>query len=185
MKDIDIRGPLIDRLKAINKGHNYKIIPELTICDGLSRVDLAVANGNLFGYEIKSDADTLNRLPLQQEFYNKTFDKVFIVVGERYQNIIENYVPDWWGVYVAIHDDKNNVVIKQKKRGRKNKFISAESLLELLWKDEVKLLLKKNGFKSLSGKNRRILRQIAIENIPFSEIRNYTRETLKSRENWR
>lgn len=185
MRDIDIREPLINKLKEQNKGHDFRIIPELTICDGMSRVDIAVANGNLYGYEIKSDADTLERLPLQKEYYSKTFDKVFIVVGQKYQNIIFDYIPDWWGVYVADFDNKNNVVFKEKKRGRKNTEISTASLLELLWKEEVETLLKTNGFKGLSGKNRRVLRNIAAENLSLSVIKNYTRETLKKRKEWR
>lgn len=185
MKDVDIREPFIAKIAEINQGHDYRIIPEMAVCDGLSRVDIAVANGNLFGYEIKSDADTLDRLPQQQEFYNKTFDKVFIVVGNKYASIIEDYIPDWWGIYVAYYDKKQNVIIKQKKRGRKNLFVNAESLLELLWRDEIENLLKINGFKGLSSKNRRILRKMALDNFSLKEIKDYTRETLKQRKNWR
>lgn len=185
MKDIDIREPLIEKLIKLNEGHNYRIIQEMAICDGLSRVDIAVANGKLYGYEIKSDADTLDRLPQQQEFYNKTFDKVFIVVGSKYKSIIQEYIPDWWGVYVAYYDKEENILFKLKKRGRKNNGISAESLLELLWRDEIENLLKLHGFKGLSGKNRRILRQIALNNLSLKIIRDYARETLKTRKDWR
>jgi hypothetical protein len=185
MKDVDIREPFIEKIVKINQGHDYRIIPEMAVCDGLSRVDIAVANGNLYGYEIKSDADTLDRLPQQQEFYNKTFDKVFIVVGNKYVSIIEDYIPDWWGIYVAYYDKKQNVIIKQKKRGRKNHSVNAESLLELLWRDEIENLLKIHGFKGLSSKNRRILRKMALDKFSLQEIKDYTRETLKQRKDWR
>lgn len=185
MRDIDIRKPLIKKLEYQNKGHDYRIIPEMSVCDGVSRVDIAVANGNLYGYEIKSDADTLERLTLQQESYNKTFDKVFIVVGTKFENTISNYIPDWWGIYVASYDKKENIILKQKKRGRKNLQICALSLLELLWREEVEKLLKLHGFKSLSGKNRRVLRKLAAEKLPLTDIRDYTRETLKKRKEWR
>lgn len=165
--------------------HDFRIIPEMAVCDGFSRVDIAVANGKLCGYEIKSDADTLERLPQQQEFYNKTFDKMFIVVGPKYESVIESYIPEWWGIYVAYYDKKNNIKIKTQKKAHINKNLCAESLLELLWRDEIVTLLKINGFNGLSSKNRRILRQIAIENLSLSQIKNYTRETLKRREDWR
>lgn len=185
MKDIDIRKPLLEKLMHQNEGHEYRIISELAVCDGMSRVDVAVANGNLYGYEIKSDADTLDRLGSQIMYYNKTFDKVFIVVGAKYEKTISEYIPDWWGIYIAYYDKRNNVVLKEQKRGRKNKGVCATSLLELLWREEIEKLLRENGFKSLSGKNRRILRKIAEENIPLSEIRDYVRETLKNRKEWR
>lgn len=65
----------------------------MAVCDGVSRIDIAVANGNLCGYEIKSDADTSDRLSSQSESYCKTFDKMFIVAGEKYRDAIYEYIP--------------------------------------------------------------------------------------------
>ncbi len=191
MKDIDIREPLIRRLVKQNETHNhcqesgYRIIPELSVCDGLSRVDVAVANGSLYGYEIKSDADTLDRLESQIIYYNKTFDKVFIVVGSKFEKVIADHIPEWWGIYVASYNKNDEIILKERRRGRKNMEICAASLLELLWREEVVTLLKERGFRQLSGKNRRILRRIAEDNLPLSVIRDYTRETLKNRKEWR
>ena len=67
-----------------------------------------------------------------------------------------------------------------------NTTIEGESLLELLWKDELKNLLIQQGIdKGLSGKNKKTLKEMAIKNVSFKVIRNYTRETLKSRQGWR
>lgn len=90
LKDNDIRVTLIDELNRINAQHDYRIIEELAVCDGEARVDVAVANGRLCGYEIKSDADTLERLALQQKCYDKTFDTVSIVVGENLKIGLKN-----------------------------------------------------------------------------------------------
>lgn len=185
LKDSDIRVPFIQKLNIQNKGHDYRIIPEMAVCDGLSRVDIAVANGKLCGYEIKSDADTLDRLESQKKYYNMTFDKVYIVVGKRYEDVIQEHVPDWWGIYIAYSDRNNHVHIKERKRGRQNKNICAESLLELLWKNELEALLKNYGHKGLSGKNRRILRAMASDSISLRDIKDYTREALKKRKEWR
>lgn len=185
MRDIDIRESLMMRLNTQNAGHDYRIIPEMGICDGFARVDIAVANGRLCGYEIKSDADTLERLPAQKSYYNKTFDKMTIVVGEKYQELIAHHIPDWWGIYVAHYNKKGNVIIKEARRARQNKEIEAASLLELLWKEELEQLLRNYGIKGISGKNRRILRKVAEEKIPFYAIKDYTRETIKTRKEWR
>lgn len=185
MCDLDIRGPLLEKLKIQNDGHIYRIIPEMSVCDGDARVDIAVANGNLCGYEIKSDVDTLDRLFSQRESYCKTFDKVYIVVGEKYKDIIADYIPAWWGIYIAHYNRGDKVTITERKRAKRNREISAESLLELLWRDEIETLLRAHGIKATSGKNRRVLRKIAVENISLSEIRNFTRETLKTRTDWR
>lgn len=185
LKDKDIRNVLIDKLKKENIGHNYRIINELGVCDGMARVDIAVTNGRLYGYEIKSDKDTLERLPGQIEAYNKTFDKIIIVVGEKYKEKIINVVPDYWGIEVATQNKNNNITLKKLRSAKINKNVDSKSLLELLWKDELILLLKNKGVKGLSNKNRRKLRDIAINSIPLNEIKNYTRETLKFRKDWR
>ena len=184
LKDIDIRGALIEELNRINAQHNYRIIEEMAVCDGEARVDIAVANGKLCGYEIKSDADTLERLALQQKCYDKTFDTVSIIVGEKFKDRIEEYVPQHWGIYIA-SEYKNGCRIKRKRQAKINKNIQASSLLELLWKEELMYLLKGAGIKGISGKNRRVLRKIAIDNISIKDIRDFTRETIKSREKWR
>jgi hypothetical protein len=152
LKDIDIRKPLLDRILQQNQGKDFRIIPEMAVCDGQARVDIAVANGKLYGYEIKSDADTLDRLPLQKSCYDKTFDKIVIVVGTKYKDIIEQHIPDWWGIYIASSKQNGSVVLKEKRRAKHNAEIDAQSLLDLLWRDEVEELLKSYGFKSLSVK---------------------------------
>lgn len=184
LKDADMRIILLNELKKVNDQHDYRIIEEMAVCDGEARVDVAVANGRLCGYEIKSDADTLDRLAIQQKCYDKTFDKISIVVGEKFKDKIEQHVPEYWGIYV-VSKSSRGCKIKRMRTARLNRNIEVDSLLELLWRDEIVVLLKRAGIKGLSGKNRRILRKIASENIPEKEIKNYTRETLKHRENWR
>ncbi len=58
-------------------------------------------------------------------------------------------------------------------------------MLDLLWKEQIITLLRNAEIKGISGKNRRLLRQMAIDNFSLKEIRDYTREIIKSRENWR
>ena len=177
LKDNDIRVTLIDELNRINAQHDYRVIEELAVCDG-------EANGRLCGYEIKSDADTLERLALQQKCYDKTFDTVSIVVGEKFKDRIEECIPNYWGIYV-VYEYSGRCKIKRKRAAKVNKNIEANSLLELLWKEEIIKLLRNAGIKGISGKNRRLLRQIVIDNFTLKEIRDYTRETIKSRQNWR
>ena len=60
------------------------IVEELGIQHGLSRIDLAVVNGELHGFELKRDRDTLARLPEQTETYGRVLDRVTLVIGERH-----------------------------------------------------------------------------------------------------
>ncbi|NFD76931.1 sce7726 family protein [Clostridium botulinum] len=185
LNDKDIRNKLIDKLNKKNSGHEFRIINELGICDGDARVDIALANGRLCGYEIKSDMDTLERLPGQIVAYNKTFDKITIVIGTKFENKIKNYVPEFWGIEVAYINKFGNVSIKRLRAAKVNKNIESKALLELLWKEEIKELLLRYGNKGLYNKNKRKLRDIAIETIPLKDIKDFARETIKFRKGWR
>lgn len=185
LKDIDIRVALTKKLLKENEGHHFRLINELAVCDGDARVDIAVANGRLCGYEIKSDKDTLERLPNQMNAYNRTFDKVVIVVGEKYQEKVLEEIPDWWGIQVAYRNRCNNISFKIIRSAKINNAVDARAVLELLWRDEIFKLLKNKGVKGISNKHRRKLRDIATDTIPLKELKEYTRETLKVREGWR
>lgn len=185
LRDVDIRASLVKKIEAHNIKSEYRIIPEMAICDGLARVDVAVANGKLCGYEIKSDADSLVRLSSQKIYYDRTFDNISIVVGKKFAPYIQNEIPDWWGILIATQNKNGRVTLKKERAASHNPNVAPEALLDLLWHEEVKELLKANGMKGLSGKNRRILRKLACDSLSFEQVREYTRETLKNRCDWR
>ncbi len=188
LSDIDIRQALIEEIKKINSKHknpSFRIIEELTICDGDARVDIAVANGRLCGYEIKSDRDTLERLPHQIECYNTTFDRMTIVVGEKFNEKILAEVPEWWGIKVAYINKFGNVSFKNIRNCKNNSSQEVYRISQLLWKEELLELLRQYNIKGLSNKSRLKMRDIAADTISLKEIRKYTINKLKTREGWR
>ncbi len=186
-KDIDIRNFLNSViLKKYKNDSNTKIINEFDICRGDVRIDVAVINGSINGYEIKSDSDTLQRLPKQIELYNKVFNNVTIISGKVYIDEIVNLVPEWWGV-IEVVGGKNEIkdCIKIRKAGD-NKFVDAYSVSQLLWKNEaLELLAKYNLSKGLSNKTIKILWGKIADNIPLEKIQEFVRFKLKNRLNWR
>ena len=83
--DSDIRAVLRSRLFLKHPDEaDTVVIEELGLCRGQVRVDVAVVNGLLHGYEIKSDRDSLCRLGVQVEVYGKVFDQATLVVGDRH-----------------------------------------------------------------------------------------------------
>lgn len=188
LKDFEIRQALIRQIEKENQRHknsSYRIIEELSVCDGEARVDIAVANGRLCGYEIKSDADTFDRLPNQISCYNTTFDKMTIVVGKKYTDKVKDVVPEWWGIKIAYINKFGNVSITNIRSPKVNKELNAYRLTQLLWKEEMLNILKENNIKGISNKSRYRLREIASEQISLNEIKDYVRDTIKARTNWR
>src|SRR5580698_6348671 len=102
-RDQDIRIALRYKLAAIHANESdTAIIDELSLCQGNARVDMAVVNGSFSGYEIKSDRDTLTRLPNQLAAYELCFDTMTIVVGKRHLAKCRATLPDWWGIWEAV-----------------------------------------------------------------------------------
>ncbi len=83
MRDPDIRQKLRADIERQHRADpDTLIVDELGLCQGAVRVDLAVVNAALHGYEIKSERDTLVRLPGQQEGYSRALDFVTVVTAE-------------------------------------------------------------------------------------------------------
>lgn len=171
MNDSEIRKLLKAKLKYTNN----KIVEEFVICAGIVRADVAVIEKIMIGYEIKSDVDTFQRFKLQQECYEKTFDKNYLVVGEKYRNI---NIPSGWGLIVATINGLETIV-----EAELNNTVEKQALLDLLWKEELKKFL--DGYTGIASKNRRKLRQIILENFEMSKIKDFTISTLLSRDNWK
>jgi len=186
-RDIDIRNFLNSViLKKYKNDPDTKIINEFDICRGDTRIDVAVINGIITGYEIKSDSDTLKRLPNQIELYSKVFDKVTIISGKVYIDKIINLVPKWWGV-IEITCNKSEIKDSIKiRKAEHNKFIDAYYVSQLLWKNEaLELLEEYNLSKGLSNKTIKILWEKISNNIPLEKIQEFVRFKLKNRLNWR
>jgi hypothetical protein len=80
LRDTNIRRPLKRHLADVHaKDADTRIVDELGLRQGAVRVDVAVINGALHGYEIKSDVDTLQRLSSQVETYSDVLDEAALV----------------------------------------------------------------------------------------------------------
>ena len=188
MRDIDIRIKLKESiLKKHYADSDCRVVEELNVCFGDARVDIAVINGSLHGFEIKSDSDTLLRLPHQIDVYSKIFDYVTVVCGEKHVNNVITIVPDWCGIIKAAEtkgsSDLDLQIIREDQR---NHTISKYNLAQLLWKNEVLDILYSMGAKKSLGNKPKPFLWDTITNL-FSEetLSDLVRSKLKSRVNWR
>lgn len=186
--DKDIRELLLKKftqLKEFTDDPTTVVIQELDVCLGYARVDIAVINGKLHGFEIKSEQDTLERLPSQIEAYCSLFDTMTIIVGENHIDKVIQLVPEWWGIYCVIKN-KNELSLKRIRQPKINKNIDCLSLAQLLWKEELIELLRKTGItKSLNSKSKFYLRDIVVDKVNAEFLKTYVRNKLKFREGWR
>lgn len=186
--DKDIRKILLNKFLEnplfINDSSTV-IIDELDVCLGASIADIAVINGKIHGFEIKSEHDTLERLETQIEFYNEVFDTVTIVLSSKHLSKAIELIPKWWGIYCVESNDTEHY-IDIKKEPLLNNSVSLFNLCQLLWKPELLNLLIKNGVnKGIKSKTRRELARIVANSLEENTIKKYVRQTLKNRETWK
>ena len=185
--DLMIRTLLRGGLKEKHsKDKRVRIIEELGVHHGNARVDIAVVNGIMHGYEIKSDLDTLLRLPEQIEVYNSVFDKMTLVVGKSHLYEAIKMIPDWWGVIVA-KADKNGVVTFNTIREEEiNEDQNKLSVAKLLWREEALGILEEmdeaNGLRS---KSRDLIYSKLSTVLDQETLGKKVRETIFIRTAWR
>lgn len=184
LNDRDVRKILLEELnKKYNGCSNTRIVNELGLDFGASRVDVAVINGIMHGYEIKSDVDNLERLPRQMEYYNRAFERMTIVVSRKYLDEVKNIVPNWWGIKIISADQERLIDVR---KGRKVCKQDPEIIIKLLWKKELEGLVDYLGLpKTLKKTRKKQLLSILKEEADFNVIRTYVYSVLKARENWR
>lgn len=186
IKDIDIREKLhLTRLQKYKGDPEVMVIDELGLCQGLTRVDIAVVNGSLIGYEIKSEIDTLNRLPAQRDLYNKILDYVIIVSYTSHIKHLDSFIPDWWGI-IEVKKRENGFDLISRRKPKKNREQDNYSIAQLLWKEEaLNILLELNLADGLKGKSRDVLWKKLAENLSTQRLSRFVREKIRARGNWR
>jgi len=167
--------------------HELKIIEELGISHGAVRIDLVVVNGVLHGYEIKSDLDTLKRLPEQMQEYNSVFDQITLVVGKSHLYDAINLVPDWWGITIAKTGMDNSIVFCCIREPQNNNHQESISIARLLWREEaLRILEEKNKAVGYRYKPREFIYARVASILDKNALRERVRRTLlSSREGWR
>lgn len=186
MHDSDVRSALH---VLLNQQHEVEIdstrfVDELDLC-GQVRVDVAVINGHLAGYELKSERDTLRRLPTQVAVYSRVLDRATLVVAERHLHHAQPLLPEWWGVMVA-SSTPTGVVLEDHTAPAENPGISADDVVQLLWREEVLAELELRGLDAgVRSKSRAVMWERLARGVSLAELRMIVRERLKHRERWR
>lgn len=183
MDDSIIRKSLIDYLQIEKIEKNAIIISEMGLDGGRAIIDIAMINGVMCGFEIKSDLDTLYRLQSQIAVYEKYFNQLTIVTTKTHLAKIRKNFPSWVGIMVAVEDD-SGVRIKPLRKPKTNRRILKTELTKLLWKDEAKLHLSAQGVRGISSSPRHILWEKIAEMTTEEELVSVIKASMISRTNW-
>ncbi|HTW89907.1 MAG TPA: sce7726 family protein [Candidatus Binataceae bacterium] len=185
MRDRDVRSAVRQMLRTrYASDPDTKIVEEMGIWSGSVRIDLAVINGELNGYELKSDRDTLERLPLQAELYSRVFDRLTLVVGKRHVAKASKQVPKWWGLWIA-EQNGIRVTLRPERESKRNPNPDSYLIAQLLWKEEAIAVLDEFNL-AIGWRNRRVkeIHQRLASELSFDRLTERVRATLKGRDGW-
>ncbi|WP_266032879.1 sce7726 family protein [Brucella intermedia] len=185
MRDVDVRQAILNRLSDhYANDRDTRVVEEMGIWSGVVRIDVAVINGELSGYELKSDSDTLDRLSTQAFYYEKVFEKLILVVGSRHIEKARNVLPKWWGIIEA-RSSGRGIELKDRRKPRKNPRQEAFVLAQLLWKEEALAILDRWGLaKGWKSKSAREINQRLASELPIIQLNEEVRTMLKIRGGW-
>jgi len=179
-RDSDIRRVLLADLGQKYNDPQHDLIVEEFGCN-TARADVAVINGSLHAFEIKSDSDSLERLPGQMEAYRGVFEYVTLVCGHRLIERARTKVPDWWGLQKAAYKN-GQVVLRPIRAAKPNPSQDALALAGMLWKIEALACLRKYGHRVVTSKNTagEVSRAVA-EYIRVDILTDEVRQAIKAR----
>jgi hypothetical protein len=186
-RDSEIRFALHSkRLRRQKAQPNTLIIDELGLAHARSRVDVAVINGCVHGYEIKSAQDNLDRLSSQIDIYRQALQKVTIVSAQRHLRKVTATVPEWCGMIEVVKGVRGGIQLVPVRSAKINPDLNPVILAHLLWRSEVIDLLSRIGYsaKDLRGP-RKHLYELLCESMTPREITTAIRRFMGRRQTWR
>jgi len=181
MRDYTIRQLLREtELSPYLTDNISKVVEELKLPIAGARIDVAVINGSLHGFEIKSAVDTLQRLPYQIEAYSKVFDYLYIVTeGRHYQKVLD-ILPKWVGLIVC-SDNAGICSVRTIRASKKNKLQDGFFLAKLLWKEELISIFREHKIPYKKNSGTWILCEILAEKMEVKNLSAIVRNKLKNR----
>lgn len=178
LKDADIRDPLCDFFEE--KYGTVRFFEELTM--GKSRADIVlVTKDALIGVEIKSDADTYERLARQVKDYDRFFDLNYVVVGSSHGLHIREHVPPHWGV-ITVERAGGALDLYELAAPSPHKKVRLTNQLELLWRREFAALQAANGLHKYAGKSRAFVKKYLLASLPPESLKPQILNILRERD---
>ncbi|MGN0369846.1 MAG: MmcB family DNA repair protein [Butyrivibrio sp.] len=176
--DKDIREPLFYYLE--DRFGKCRIIEEKTM--GRARADMImVLPGEIVGIEIKSSADTYERLQKQVRNYNKFCDRNYLVVGIRHAKHAAAHVPDSWGI-ICIYEDNKEIIIEEQRPAGINTKCAPKNQLSWAWRIELDHMLAINHMPRYRQKSKAFIHEKLLAKVPWDVLKAQFCEELFQRD---
>jgi hypothetical protein len=187
MRELDVRRLLYrtEVKRVLTANPKSRVVDELELMRGEVRVDIAIINDALHGYEIKSGLDNLERLPHQQLAYGKVFERMTLVAHERHVEKAVAMVPKHWGL-ITVGERDGKAFANEIWPARINPNLDTLAMAQLLWREEVLELMEYFDLgRGLKSKSRKILWQVLANSLTAEQLKAFVCFKLRTRKGWK
>jgi hypothetical protein len=185
MRDSDVRQALVATVARRVGAQPHVLVPEVDVRWSVpARMDALLVADRISGFEIKSDVDSLTRLPRQIEAYGAVVERAVLVVGDRHLAAGTAAVPPWWSIWGARWRD-GEVAIREVRRGRLNPNLNPLAITSFMSRDDLSEALRARGFTRLSTYSADELRQLLASNVSPRETVRLARTAMLGNALWR
>ena len=162
------------------------VIDELGLAHAKCRIDVAVINGIIHGYEIKSARDTLRRLSAQIDVFRQTLQRLTIVAAPRHVAGLETQAPEWCGILAAEQGRRGGIRFHVVRNAAASPDVDPIMMAHLLWREEVITLLRRMGYETRELRRpRKDLYAMLCADMTLSDITDSIRGCMMHRRAWR
>lgn len=185
--DIEIRTAFHQKkLRQYHACPQTLVLNELAIAHASARVDIAVINGCVHGYEIKSAANSLSRLPRQMALYEECLEKLTIVCATKHLEGVGKIAPAWCGIIEADKGPRGAIHFKTHRAPQNNVSVKPDRLAHLLWRQEAIDLLASFDLPTvvLNKPRKELYKEISVR-LSVPEITAYIKKAMARRPAWR
>jgi len=171
-----LKAAVIDRLfSSAHVDQDSVLISEMVVENWARRADVVLANGKLWAFEIKSELDSLARLPGQIEVFSRSFEKFVVVVAAKFEDAARNLIPEGVGLWVEMADGS----LRERARPKIN-ILSKSAAIRMMTASELRRLLACNGSAGIAALPRSELERLASY-LPSPDLANAARDAIKRR----
>jgi hypothetical protein len=180
MTEATVRQRLSDEMLS-RASEPSEAVYEFWVPGSNARADVAVIGAGLFeGFEIKTERDTLRRLPRQTAAYARIFDRCHVVLALRHLDRAMEMLPPSWGVLVIETAGTSSFGVVRV--ADTNQSIDPEALVRLLWRDEAQAALRALGVQLDPRAGRSRMWEQLLSLLDLDMLRQVVRHALLQRD---
>lgn len=178
--DQDIRPILFEQFEL--SGDRLRIMEEFVLCRKCRADAVMIVPGQgIFGFEIKSDRDSLERLEHQIRDYSRFCDINYLVTGARYVEKVKELLPDFWGIY-CVREEQGKLLIEKIRDAVQSPKVRLGNQLKFLWRSELIDIMKRNKIRGYSTRNKSKIRRLLLDSFDKETLKNELYEMMMERD---